>query len=127
MPLVSPALLPNLTTLRNLLEIISTLRNLSDPFSSADSLRRSIDMLLQLAETLNLNAKWTAWVRTIRENPELLNLILAAGHYLETLLEPAPQTKNNISIQSLNLQDLLTLLSELIQLLEHLGLLKQTT
>ena len=122
---VETSLLPNLTTLRDLLNLLSSLRDLTDPFSSIDSLRKSLDLLAEFAVALGLDSKYLAWINAIESNSELLNLLLAAAHYLETLLAPTPTTlpitaNDNIQIQSIDFSKLFPILTEILQLIQQL-------
>jgi hypothetical protein len=130
-PLVSKStLLPNLTSLRDLLNLLASLRELSNPFSSADDLRTSIELLLNVGLTLGLDSKWLAWLQSIHDNPQLLSLVVAIGQYLENLIEPAQPTQTTTSTQlhsaeagaaaAIQWKNLLPLITEIAQLLEHL-------
>ena len=122
---VETSLLPNLTTLRDLLNLLSSLRDLTDPFGSIDSLRKSLDLLSKFAIALGLDSKYLAWINAIESNSQLLNFLLAAGHYLETLLAPTPTTlpitaAGSVQIQSIDFTKLLPLLTEILQLIQQL-------
>jgi hypothetical protein len=82
--------LPSITTLRNLLDLLASLRDLSDPFGSPSQLQIALQMLSNLATTLGLDSNWFAWLQAIQNNPQLLSLVLAVGQYLESMIEPTP-------------------------------------
>ncbi|HEY2883212.1 MAG TPA: hypothetical protein VGJ15_12280 [Pirellulales bacterium] len=84
---IKAELFENLGALRNLLDLLAGLRNLSDPFGSPDGLRGAIALLLNLGTTLGLDAKWLAWLQSVLDNSQLFNIVLAIGSYLESLVE----------------------------------------
>ncbi|HZZ27160.1 MAG TPA: hypothetical protein VFE46_04060 [Pirellulales bacterium] len=121
--------LPTLSTLRDLLEALSKLGALSDPFSSTSQLQSAVQILLDLAGTMGLSSKWVTWLQAIQANPQLLNLVLAVGQYLETLLQTPPPVPASIRGQSsvaasaqltIDWSHWLSLLGEILQLLEQL-------
>jgi hypothetical protein len=85
--------LPNLNSLRALLNLLASMRDLSNPFSSIDDLRRAIELFLDFGTTLGFDSNWLIWLQKVHDNPELLNLLLATGQYLESILaatQPTP-------------------------------------
>ena len=129
-PIVSKSLsLPNLGTLRDLLNLLASLRDLSNPFASLANLRTTIELLQKFAATMGVDSKWLTWLQIIHDNPQLLNLALAAGQYLESVVEPTqPQSSaslrqansNAAAALALNWTSLLALIGEIVQLLEQL-------
>jgi hypothetical protein len=124
--IVNTSLLPALSTLRELLNIISTLRGISDPFGSLDGLRGAIALLLRLGTTLQINPKWLAWLQSVSDDDSLLNLLLAVGEYLESLVnQPAADqhaqsdaaAASDIANQAIDFASWLAIIRELVQLL----------
>src|SRR5262245_199283 len=138
------ALLPSLTTLRDLLELLASLRNLNDPFSSPEALATTLDLALRFGQTLNLNPTWLNCLRALHNNHELLNVRAPVGHYLESLVaqlanphhndfaatatsdqgpvtnDSLPPTTDNGPLTTSALPQLLPLILQLLQLLQHL-------
>ncbi|HTQ37551.1 MAG TPA: hypothetical protein VMJ32_00895 [Pirellulales bacterium] len=122
--------LPNLALLRELLNALASFRDLSDPFTSPSQLQSALELLLNLATTLGLDPKWFTWLQAIQNNPQLLNLVLAVGQYLESFIEPTPSpTPASVCRQSssraptalaIDWDTWLSLLTELVQLLHQL-------
>lgn len=132
----TPASLPSLNKLHDLLNLLAQLRNLSNPFDSPAALKSTLDLLADLGSILGVNHELLNWLTDIENNAPLLDLILSAGRFLESLL-PLPRVEdpprlgegsgegagtsstNTITIQSLGLAQLLPLIIELIQLLHR--------
>jgi hypothetical protein len=74
--------LPNLSLLRDLLDALASLHDLSDPFASISQLQNALATLTKLAATLGLNANWLAWLQSLQNDSQLLNIVLAIGQYL---------------------------------------------
>ena len=129
-PIVSKSLsLPNLGTLRDLLNLLASLCDLSNPFASLADLRTALELLQNFSATMGVDSRWLTWLQIIHDNPQLLNLILAAGQYLESVVEPTqPQSsaslhrvnRNASAALTLNWTSLLALIGEIVQLLEQL-------
>jgi len=118
------ASLPSLSKLHDLLNLLSELRDLSNPFDSPAALKSTLELLADLGSILGVNHELLNWLTDIENNTPLLDLILSAGRFLESLVSPSGPTTtpptNTITIQSLGLTQLLPLIIELIQLLHHL-------
>jgi hypothetical protein len=124
------ALLPTLTNLRDFLNLLASLRDLSDPFGSMAGLQNAIELLINLGTTLGLDSRWLAWLQSIHDDPQLLNMVLAVGQYLENLLDPTqppataginrPQTVRTETALAIDWNNVLTVVGELAQLLERL-------
>jgi hypothetical protein len=122
--------LPNLNSLRALLNLLASLRDLSNP-SSIDDLRRAIELFLDFGTTLGFDSNWLIWLKKVHDNPELLNLLLATGQYLESILaatQPTPtsarqQRAGSTATLSINWTNLLTLVGHLLQLIEQFHIL----
>lgn len=117
----TPASLPSLNKLHDLLNLLAQLRNLSNPFDSPAALKSTLDLLADLGSILGLNHELLNWLTDIENNAPLLDLILSAGRFLESLVSTPATTPptNTITIQSLGLAQLLPLIIELIQLLHR--------
>jgi len=115
--------LPSLSKLHDLLNLLAELRDLSNPFDSPAALKSTLELLADLGSILGLNHELQSWLTDIENNAPLLDLILSAGRFLESLIsppnQPTPPT-NTITIQSLGLAQLLPLIIELVQLLQRL-------
>src|SRR5436190_14498995 len=119
MPIImNPSLLPTLATLRDLLDILAALRSASNPFGSLDGLRSAIALVVRLGTALQINPKWLAWLQSVADDESLLSLLLAAGQYLESLLnQPAAdqhaqstnEGENNVAIEAINLANWLAI------------------
>jgi hypothetical protein len=126
MPTVNTSIVPGLSTLRDLLEIISTLRGASDPFGSLDGLRGAIALITRLGTTLQVNPIWLAWLQRIADDEPLLDVLLAVGQYVEHLIEtPAVNQNSQVageksSIQAVDFSQWLSLLAEILQLVRQL-------
>ena len=117
------ASLPSLSKLHDLLNLLSELRDLSNPFDSPAALKSTLELLADLGSILGVNHELLNWLTDIENNTPLLDLILSAGRFLESLISPSNQPThptNTITIQSLGLTQLLPLIIELIQLLHRL-------
>jgi hypothetical protein len=122
--------LPNLSALRDVLNWLTSLSNLSNPFASLDDLRSALELLLNLGSTLGLSSQWLAWLQNIHDNPQLLNLLLAVGQYLENFTEPTQpptpasalrkQTRYSASATVIDWNNWLAVITEIVQLLEQL-------
>jgi hypothetical protein len=120
---------PNLSMLRDLLDTLASLHELSDPFGSSSQLQNTLEQLLNVVSTLGLDVKWLTWLQALQNNPQLLNVVLAIGQYLETLIEPAAPATAHLRLQSANdataplaidWNTWLSLLTEIAQLLQQL-------
>src|ERR1051326_7360236 len=135
----TPASLPSLSKLHDLLNLFAELRNLSNPFNSAASLKASLELLADLGAILGVNHDLLNWLTDIENTPAILDLILSAGRFLESLVgqvsnlpsstpvtatsnEPSPLTPDHcpLTTASLGLAQLLPLILELVQLLRCL-------
>ncbi len=88
--------LPNLNLLRDLLNALASLKDLSDPFASINQLQSALAILAQLGATLGLNANLLAWLQSLQNDSQLLNVVLAIGQYLESFIESnAPPASAN--------------------------------
>jgi hypothetical protein len=123
------SLLPGLATLRDLLDVVSAVRGLSDPFGSLDDLRSALQLLERLGTTLQLNPKWLAWLQSIYDDAPLLEVLLAVGHYVENLIDPAVPAqigessqpgRDDAGIQAVDFSKWLSLFAELLQLIQQL-------
>jgi hypothetical protein len=122
--------LPSLNTLRDLLNFLTSLSNLSNPFASANDLISAMELLLNLGGTLDLSPQWLTWLQSIHDNPQLLYLVLAVGQYLESIVEsqqpPAPASARRqhiarpVSAAAIDWNTWLTVITEIVQLLEQL-------
>src|SRR5262249_54349459 len=117
--------LPNLGALRNLLNLLASLRDLSNPFASIENLRATIQLLINFGGTIGFDLKWLAWLQSIGDNPELLNLVLAAGQFLEKLFDksqsPSATARRHAhapDMLAINWLNLLGLVSQILKLLE---------
>ncbi|HEY2827643.1 MAG TPA: hypothetical protein VGJ04_08595 [Pirellulales bacterium] len=130
-PVISKSLaFPNLASLRDLLNLLASLRNLSNPFTSADDLRTAVELLLNFGATLGLDPNWLAWLQSIHDNPQLLAIVLAVGQYLESLFDlvQPPASISNTSRRGADVHpavaiqwtNWLALISQIVQLLEQL-------
>src|SRR5262249_34323104 len=122
-------LLPTLTNLRDFLNLLASLRDLSNPFGSIANLQNAIELLINLSTMLGVNSQWLAWLQSIHDDPQLLNIVLAVGQYVENLLDPAqPPAPAGVSRShvrtettlALDWKNVLTVVGELVQLLERL-------
>jgi hypothetical protein len=119
----TPASLPSLSKLHDLLNLLAELRNLSNPFDSPAALTSTLELLADLGSIIGVNHELLDWLTNIENNTPLLDLILSAGRFLESLVSPSnPSTSptGTITIQSLGLAQLLPLILELVQLLGRL-------
>jgi hypothetical protein len=132
---LTPASIASLGKLADLLDLIASLRNLSDPFSSSEALRAALEALGRLAATLGVEDDWLTWLRAIEDNPALLDLIVAAGRFVENLLHSGPTGTggasgthptpgHSVTIQAVPLADWLTLITQLIAVLQKLRIPK---
>ena len=116
--------LPSLSKLHDLLNLLAELRDLSNPFDSPAALKSTLELLADLGSILGLNHELQSWLTDIENNAPLLDLILSAGRFLESLVcppnQPTTPPTNTITIQSLGLAQLLPLIIELVQLLQRL-------
>jgi hypothetical protein len=138
--IIDTSFLPNLSSLRDLLELLASLRDISNPFGSPDGLHAAFQLLEQLGGIVGLDSKWIAWLSGIESNAELFDLVLAAGKYLESIFEPTPPTgspatgspatlpikasddtaASDAQVQSIDFSKLLPLLAEILQLWQQL-------
>ena len=94
--------LPNLATLKELLDFLASLRDSSNPFTSLDELTSTVQLLLNLCNTIGVSTQLITWLQRLHDNPQLLEIALAIGQYLESVFEPAgppAQAKNASTIK----------------------------
>lgn len=84
---VDTAFFPGFTTLRDLLDLVAILRDTSEPIDSPEGLRRAIDGLLKLGQSLGLDPELLAKLRTLIENPRIFEVMLAVARYLVDLID----------------------------------------
>jgi hypothetical protein len=122
---VSPA---SLAKLRDWLDLLAALGDFNQPINSPEGLRQAIAVLLRLGETVGLDPVWLARFGAVLEDPAVFDIVLAVEKYLLRLITAAPrptpttgtQPGENITIQSLSLNDWLSLIAEVLQLLGRL-------
>jgi hypothetical protein len=120
----TPTSLPSLSKLQDVLNLLAEFRDLSNPFDSPATLKSTLELLADLGTILGINRELLNWLTDIESNTPLLDLILSAGRFLESLIAPPSPTTtpptSTITIQSLGLTQLLPLIIELVQLLRRL-------
>jgi hypothetical protein len=72
--------------LRELLDLLASLRNIREPLTSPEGLRASLELLLRLAEFAGVDRAWTDRVRTILDDPRAFDVVLAIVRYLHGLV-----------------------------------------
>ena len=75
-----PAL--RLAKLRELLDLLAALRQISWPIATADDLRRAVALLVRLGQLVGLDPAWTARLQSILDNPDVFDIVLAIARYL---------------------------------------------
>lgn len=134
-----PTSLPSLSKLHDLLNLLAELRDLANPFDSPAALKSTLELLADLGSILGVNHDLLNWLSNIENNAALLDLILSAGRFLESLVgqvsnlpssAPVTATSNNppsLTTASLGLAQLLPLILDLVQLLNRLRTPSSTT
>jgi hypothetical protein len=118
-----------LTRLRDLLRLIGELRDIVDPFTSRDGLRRSIGLLLELAQLMGVSDPWTDRVRAIVDDDRLLDVVLAIIQYLLGLashevrdgavrVSMAGEVERSVVVEQQSLLDWLPIVVQIINLLK---------
>jgi hypothetical protein len=77
--------LPNISALKNLLDVLAALRDVSNPFASLDDLTQALQLLLNVCGTIGISPQLIQWLQYVHDNPQLLEIVLAVGQYLESL------------------------------------------
>ena len=67
-----------LPRLRDLLSLFASLRDLSQPLTSAAGLRQALSTILQFAQLAGLDATTAARLQTLLQNDQVIDLLLAA-------------------------------------------------
>jgi hypothetical protein len=90
--------LGGLSKLRDLLSLLGDIRNITDPLTTADGLKRALTLILQLADTLGLDPGWTDRLTAILGDQGVFNVVLAIIQYL-TGIAGAERSDNTIHVQ----------------------------
>jgi hypothetical protein len=78
---------PSLGRLRELLLLFATLRRIRDPITTAEGLRQTIEVVVQLADLVGIDPAWTDRLRSILADPAVLRIVLAIVQYVLGLVE----------------------------------------
>jgi hypothetical protein len=113
-------------SLRDLLDLIALLRDFREPLGSPEGLRRAIDLLLKLGQSLGVDPALLARLNAIANNPQVFDLLLAVVRFALSLVDQASPSasdetplQSSIAIQSLNLADWLAIVMQLVELLRR--------
>jgi hypothetical protein len=68
--------------LRELLQAIADLQDLDASFTTADGLRRAVELVLKLGELLGLDPAWLDRLRPIVTDDGVLNIVLAVWQFI---------------------------------------------
>ncbi len=94
------------------------------------NLQNAIDLLLSLGTTLSIDSRLLAWLQIIHDDPQLLNVILAIGQYVENFLVPIQPAaaasinrpraaRTDLQALTIDWDNVLSVVGELLQLLER--------
>jgi hypothetical protein len=76
-------------TLRQVLDLLASIRNLDQPLTSAAGLQQALTSLVQLAGLLGVSAGWTAQLQSILADPAVFNVVLAVVQQFLGSAQPA--------------------------------------
>jgi hypothetical protein len=79
-----PAL--RLAKLRELLDLLAAVRQISWPIETADDLRRAVALLVRLGQLVGLDPSWSARLQSILDNPAVFDIVLVIARYLSSQL-----------------------------------------
>ncbi len=68
--------------LRELLQVIADLQDVSAPLTSPEGLRRAVELVLRLGELLGLDPAWLERLRPILTDDGVLNIVLAVWQFV---------------------------------------------
>ena len=114
-------LFPSFSLVRKILDLLSQLREIGDPLTSAKGLRDSLAVLLALISMLGVDAAFVARVQKILDDQGVFNIVLAIVQYLHGLA--ASDTAgggvhiNGVTVEAQAWSDWLPLVIELVNLL----------
>jgi hypothetical protein len=120
----------SLATLRQVLDLISSLRKLGDPLTSAEDLRASIALLVQLGGALGIDRAWTDRVSSALNDERVFAIVLAIVQYVAGLSgrelgDGTLKVQNTVTGESLHVEpqalaDWLPIVVQLISLLRQI-------
>ncbi len=68
--------------IRDILSLIGDIRAITEPISSAEGLRQSIELLIHLASLVGIDSRWTDRLRSILDNDAVFDIVLAIVRYV---------------------------------------------
>lgn len=73
--------------IRDVLAIVGRIRAIDSPLVEAAGLRSAVELLLELAEVVGVDWRWTDRLRRIVENEAIFELVLAIVRYVSGLVD----------------------------------------
>jgi len=121
---------PRLAPLRELLQLWLSLRDISEPLTSPEGLRKTLELIARLGELVGLDESIINRISTLLDNPAALNVVLAIVQYVlgvvggrsqqgdlrVTLLE----SREEVVVDSQSLVEWLPLVISLLNLLREI-------
>lgn len=78
---LAPFAFGQLGRLRELLDVIEEIRKVPDPLTSLDGLKRTLELVLRLAELAGVEKSWLDRLRKILADEAILRVVLAVTQY----------------------------------------------
>jgi hypothetical protein len=114
-------------SLRDLFDVLAMLRDFREPLASPEGLRRAVDLLLKLGESLGLDRALLAKVREFADDPHVFEIVLAVLRFTLSFVGQDPQSTiaqstltDDATAQSLSIADWFALVMQLLELLRKL-------
>jgi len=76
-PEITGALLGRGSKIRDILGLIGELREIREPLTNADALRRSLELLARFAEFISVDGQWIERIKSILSDENVFNIVLA--------------------------------------------------
>ena len=73
--------------IRDVLSIVGKIRRIDGALTEAEAFRSAVGLVLELAETVGVDWRWTDRLRRILENESIFELVLAIVRYVSGLVE----------------------------------------
>jgi lantibiotic modifying enzyme len=68
--------------IRELLELVDAIRQITHPITTAEGLRQSIDLLVRLAQLAGVDPRWIKRLEQIRDDEAVMRIVLAIARYV---------------------------------------------
>lgn len=125
---IPSATFPRWGKIRDVLAVLAAIRDIREPLGSAEGLRQSLALLIQLAEVVGVEPAWTGKLRSILEEPGVFAIVLALVQYV---LGTAPKAASDdcirmgaadgdVTLHAADFAQWLPLVVQLIQLLRQI-------